>query len=534
MYNYILFDLDGTLSDPKIGICTCVQHALKKMGIDEPDIDKLEPFIGPPLRDSFKEYYQMNDEEAEKAITYYRERFSTVGKYENELYPGIYELLRDLKKKGRKVAIASSKPTVFVEDILNHFEIRSFFDVVIGSELDGSRDKKEDVLKEALDKLFEGGEIEYDETVMIGDRKFDIEASNKLEIDCIGVTYGYGSREELETAGATAIVNSVIGLRTILMPITTGNAGNAGKNSQTKDNGQKGSAANNKSKGAGTSKAGTQPDAGPYSFRNLWEIFGPAFGYWIVPFFLMLVIFTIMSKMFDLNDVATNNSAHFFSEILAKYVFCLIMLPSFIKTGRREKAGELKESPYRCLQFKGNEIVFGLFAAALSVGVSCLVYCSGVVKFEEDYQNVVNHMFELPLWMQIIFFAVLTPVMEQYVFIGLSFRRGRLKMPSVFAMIAVVLLYGLTQHDTSLMLVGFLSFLPCILGFILVCRKLWYPMIISVVSSSVFVLAVNNGGFNGLLCRKEVDFALMLIGVLAIGFMNIPFFMGVKSEDKNM
>ena len=127
MYRYILFDLDGTISDPKVGICTSFQYALSKMGIDEPDIDKLEPVIGPPLRDSFKDLYGMSDEDAEKATAFYRERFSDVGKFENEIYPGIPELLRDLKKKGRTVAIASSKPTVFVEDILKHFEIREYF-----------------------------------------------------------------------------------------------------------------------------------------------------------------------------------------------------------------------------------------------------------------------------------------------------------------------------------------------------------------------------------------------------------------------
>ncbi|MBP5624794.1 MAG: HAD hydrolase-like protein, partial [Lachnospiraceae bacterium] len=150
MYRYILFDLDGTLSDPKVGICTSFQYALSKLGIDEPDIDKLEPVIGPPLKESFANMYNLGEEEIQQGITYYRERYSDVGKFENEIYPGIPELLRDLKKKDRVVAVSSSKPTVYVEEILEHFGIREYFDYVVGALLDGTRDKKEDIINETI------------------------------------------------------------------------------------------------------------------------------------------------------------------------------------------------------------------------------------------------------------------------------------------------------------------------------------------------------------------------------------------------
>ena len=123
MYRYILFDLDGTLTDPKEGICRSVQHALEKSGIEPPAIDELTGFIGPPLKDSFKEFFKMSEEEALKAVDYYRERFNEVGWSENEVYPGIPELLKEAKHKGVRLAIASSKPTVFVERILKHFKI---------------------------------------------------------------------------------------------------------------------------------------------------------------------------------------------------------------------------------------------------------------------------------------------------------------------------------------------------------------------------------------------------------------------------
>ena len=124
MKKYFLFDLDGTLTDPKEGITTCVQYALHSLGIEEPDLDRLESFIGPPLKDSFMEFYGMDEEQAQAAVKKYRERFNDKGLYENEIYPGIAPMLQMLSEKGFRLAVASSKPTVFVEKILEHFGIR--------------------------------------------------------------------------------------------------------------------------------------------------------------------------------------------------------------------------------------------------------------------------------------------------------------------------------------------------------------------------------------------------------------------------
>ena len=152
-YQYLLFDLDGTITDPKVGITTCVQYALEHFGIHEPDNDKLEPFIGTPLQDSFEQFYHMDAETAKQAVAKYRERFQTVGLYENEIYDGMADLLKTLKEGGCRLAVASSKPTVFVKKILEHFDVVQYFDVVVGSELDGSRAKKEEVVQEALRQL---------------------------------------------------------------------------------------------------------------------------------------------------------------------------------------------------------------------------------------------------------------------------------------------------------------------------------------------------------------------------------------------
>ncbi len=217
MYQYILFDLDGTLTDPKIGITTCVQYALHKMGIEEPDPDRLEPFIGPPLTDSFREFYGMNEEEAVRAVEYYRERFSTVGLFENEVYSGIPELLARLKKDGRKLAIASSKPTVYVKKILEYFSIYEYFDIIVGSELDGTRCRKEEVVEEALEQLSADDKFRKRDAVMIGDRKFDIEGAKAHQIPSIGVNYGYAADNELVEAGADCVVGNVKELSEVLL-----------------------------------------------------------------------------------------------------------------------------------------------------------------------------------------------------------------------------------------------------------------------------------------------------------------------------
>ncbi len=219
MFEYILFDLDGTLTDPKLGITSSVQYALRALGIEEPSLDKLEVFIGPPLTDSFREFYGLDEEQMITAVDKYRERFATQGIFENEIYPGIPQMLADLKAKGKKLAIASSKPTLFVEQILEHFEIRKYFDDVVGSNMDGTRGRKEEFVEEALCRMLPAGMTpakKRDAVAMVGDRKFDIEGAAAHGITSVGVSFGYAPEGELEQAGADYIVNSVQSLYDVL------------------------------------------------------------------------------------------------------------------------------------------------------------------------------------------------------------------------------------------------------------------------------------------------------------------------------
>lgn len=215
-YKTILFDLDGTLTDPKEGITKSIQFGLSKMNIHEPDLNNLLHFIGPPLLEQFMETYSFTKEQATQAIEFYRERFSVTGLYENIPYEGIKELLELLKDSGIKLAVATSKPTVFAEKILIHFELASYFDVIVGSELDGTRSLKADVITEALKQL----KVEDKKScIMVGDRKHDIIGAKANQLDSIGVLYGYGSTQELEAIKPNYIVSSVIDLHNLLLDI---------------------------------------------------------------------------------------------------------------------------------------------------------------------------------------------------------------------------------------------------------------------------------------------------------------------------
>lgn len=206
MADYILFDLDGTLTDPGEGITNSVAYALDKYGITVEDKSSLNTFIGPPLHESFQKYFNFSILQSYDAVTKYREYYHDLGIFENRLYDGIIPLLSELKEKGKTVIMATSKPTVFAKRIAEHYGFEKYFDIIVGSELDGTRVKKSEVIAEAL-KMANDPKKEC--CVMIGDRLHDIEGAKENSLPSVGVLYGYGSREELTAAGADIIVSSV-------------------------------------------------------------------------------------------------------------------------------------------------------------------------------------------------------------------------------------------------------------------------------------------------------------------------------------
>ena len=208
-YKYILFDLDGTLTDPQEGICKSINHALGYYGMEKP-LKELTKYIGPPLLNSFAEL--VGEENAQDAIVKYRERFSVVGLYENEIYPNVKNTLSLLKEKGYTLCTASSKPQIYVEKILQHFDIAQYFTIIGGSTLDGKICEKEDVIMLVLNQL----DADRQDVVMVGDTRFDLIGAEKMRLDAIGVTYGFASKEELCNYPHIALIDDISEITDVL------------------------------------------------------------------------------------------------------------------------------------------------------------------------------------------------------------------------------------------------------------------------------------------------------------------------------
>ena len=214
--NIIFFDLDGTLTDPMLGITRSVQHALKAYGVIEEDLTRLIPFIGPPLKDSFMKFYDFSEEQAKEAIYKYREYFATSGLFENRVYEGIPEMLGKLKASGKKLYVATSKPEKFARQILEYFHLDSYFDYIGGASMDEVRVRKGDVIAYTMEQAGVQ-DVDRSRMVMVGDREHDVFGAKEQGIDCVGVLFGYGSREELEAAGTWKIAADMDELTKILM-----------------------------------------------------------------------------------------------------------------------------------------------------------------------------------------------------------------------------------------------------------------------------------------------------------------------------
>ena len=212
MYDIILFDFDGTVYDTLEGITKSVQYALNKQGV-EAEIKELRCFAGPPLLDMFMEKYGFYEETAEKAVLDFRERYKPIGIYESRVFPGIPELLKKLKDRGKILGIATSKPQIMAEQLLEKEGIIKYFDAVCGSSPNGNNNSKREVLSCALKKLRKNNES----AVLVGDTKYDVLGAHQCGVPCIGVEYGYGAEGELLKAGADIVAEDMDKLLEILI-----------------------------------------------------------------------------------------------------------------------------------------------------------------------------------------------------------------------------------------------------------------------------------------------------------------------------
>jgi len=213
---YIFLDLDGTITDSREGILNCFEYALHYFGIPVKNRTDLEQFIGPPLEQSFREGFGFDEEKASLAVQKYRERYVPVGAYENLVYPGMEAALGKMKDAGKVLFVATSKPEHMAKKILEHFGLDKYFEDICGADDDKNRSKKAEVIRYALDKH---GITDPDAVLMVGDRKYDVTGAAECKIKCMGVLYGFGDREELETAGAAYIAETVEDMARIIVSL---------------------------------------------------------------------------------------------------------------------------------------------------------------------------------------------------------------------------------------------------------------------------------------------------------------------------
>lgn len=494
MNDYLLFDLDGTLTDPKVGICTCVQYALASLGIDEPDLDKLESFIGPPLKDSFKEFYGFDEEKTEEAVAKYRERFKDIGIFENEIYKGIPEMLKKLKTAGKKLAVASSKPTVFVERILVHFSIREYFDVVVGSELDGTNAEKPKIVAEAMLKLY-GNIPDYTgekkkKTVMIGDRKFDVEGAKAAKISSVAVAYGYGSVEELESAGADKVVKSVEELERYLL------------------------------------RGEIKEEKKESFWMTLWNVAVPVIMFFITQSMGIIIGTSMIASIAEglpessaawlvywdaagvMEGTTANGTAlvNMFAFLLSGFVVWFVFAKDVIKKAEKQ-AKEKEYKTHKPMFF----VLMAVGTLAMALGLNELYEVLGVTDMSASYQEVVAMQYAAALPLGLLVNGIIAPIAEEIVFRGVVFNRMKKSMNYQVALMGSACIFGVYHGNGVQGTYGFL--MGCVIAYLYEHFGTFAVPVVAHIISNVTVYLLS---MTGLAAKMPVNWA-MTAGLLLVG-----------------
>lgn len=422
MSKFILFDLDGTLTDSAEGITRSVQYALQHFGIDEPDLDKLTCFVGPPLKEQFMKYCRMSERQAEVAVAVYRQRYAKTGIYENAVYEGIPEVLQMLKAERKILAVASSKPEIYVRQILEHFQIAEYFDEIVGANMDETRTAKHEVIEEALERL--GATDERPDVLMVGDRSHDVEGALRCGIQCIGAAYGYGGEEELEQAGAVYIAQTVEDLK-ILSDRYRYEQRRKTMTHEAEDT--------------------PAPQKKESALMKIWRILYPLAIHYGISFVVSEVAVILMFSMFTISQGGLDYES-VYEAILDQTVLLtgisnvLAMIPLWLfyrrdVRKRRQKPKRKKSSIY---------IVTVLFAITASQILNELITFSGLNELFPEYMELSNEVF---LGQNILFLILIVglvaPIVEEVLFRGLILKRIQDYLGSVWAVLLSAVIFGL-------------------------------------------------------------------------------------------
>ena len=465
MFAYVLFDLDGTLTDPKEGITKSVQFALRQQGIREPNLDRLEPFIGPPLHDSFMDFYDMTQEQADMAVADYRKRFAPVGIFENKVYPGIPQMLAHLKEAGIRLAVASSKPEKFVVQILEHFKLASYFDVVVGSGMDGSLGTKEEVVEEALRRL--EGQVKKGMGAMVGDRKYDIYGGKEHGLTTVGVSFGYAGKGELEAAGADYFARTVAQLEKFLLEGGLPKEGGRAGRGTLEANGAR----------AATAPAGDRTFSG--MLMKTWDIMLPFLLYYLRSNACYIVTVTLLRLvLFDAMgfEWLRDNSVGMAS--LAKGCSLLagmgVLIPLFRRQQTRWQA-----------RTEASYLTMGILAMSSAMGINILFGLLRIAAMSVGYYETEQMQYQIAFLPGLLLYGLISPLAEEILFRGMIFNRLKRYFSVLTAEITSAAFFGIYHGNLVQALYGML------MGFLLAyCYQITGNFRIPVLMHSVANLCV--------------------------------------------
>lgn len=512
MWNTVLFDLDGTLSDSAPGITRCVQYALEKeFGIIRKPEELIE-FVGPPLKEQFMLYTGCNDEMGERAVDRYRERYRPVGIFENSLYPGIPELLLQLRNEGFRIALSSSKPEEFCHQILETFEIAQYFDVVCGSDMEGRHTDKAEIVEEVLHRL--GMENRREEVVLVGDRKYDIIGARQRGVGTIGVSYGYGSREELELEWPDCIVDTVTELRNVLI----GQA-RAGRRNENTANTPAGIAERKRSDGG--------------LIYKVWRIVYPM----LLHFAVVNITAVLVLVGYLMIRILTGDAPYDAFETIQSEMLILtglgdaILIPIAWMFYREDEKKRLSKGfRERILVHNTFEISEIVSVAIMVIGISCLMnLLIALIPIDDvEYQKIAEEMFNNNgIVIQLVVIGILAPVSEELIFRGLIFRRSRDYVGFMWAAVCSGLFFGIYHGNLTQGIFAF--FMGMLFAAIYEhFGTLWAP-IVAHMANNIFATLENN-----LLDKIDVPDIAYFIFVIVIGAAGIALMYRILAGGKRV
>ena len=406
MYKYVLFDLDGTLTDSGPGIMNSVRHAMEKMHLEDPGEQALRSFVGPPLRDSFERVFGLPKEQIPEAITFYREYFRETGIFENEVYPGIPQLLADLKEKGIFLGVASSKPETFVKRILEHFELDEYFSVVVGSIEEGGRETKDEVLAEALNRIrkTEGHQCRGSNTLLVGDRWMDLSSAKNQNIDGALVTFGYATEQELSEQDPAFFAEDAAQLYEGICK-----------------------------------EPAYYRYSGRSAFKKTIEILVPLLFYWVIQLGVYNLFYALVMYFFRPQEPLLGRI-----QVYLNVVATVATWPYLARCYKRDcpPEGSGMQTELKIRRIKRDWPLILAASLALSLGLNIVLIFLGFANSSESYQRVAGVQYSVSLPVGLVIYGILMPFTEEVLFRGIIQNRIMRYYPKVLGIFLSALLFG--------------------------------------------------------------------------------------------